>query len=150
MKKFTFNLGKVLDLRRHAEEEAKNELGRVTGILNEIENRIRKNAAAMSAAGRQRFSDISGASMFTWDAYILRLEREALLLTEEAAKAELAVEEKRILYIDASRELKVMEKLREKRAGEYRKRMFTAQTLELDDAWNGRRSAQPAGDANLA
>jgi flagellar FliJ protein len=73
--------------------------------------------------------------MVAWDSYILRLEQEAERLTEEAAQAELVVEEKRNLYLEASRELKVMEKLKEKRAAEYRKEMFAAETKELDDMW---------------
>ena len=71
--------------------------------------------------------------MFAWDGYILRLEHEAERLMEEAAQAELVVEEKRKLYIEASRELKVMEKLKEKRSTEYRKEMLAAQARELDD-----------------
>ena len=137
MKRFRFNLEKVLKLRQYREEEAKIELGKAIGVLAEIENRIRQNAASRVRAGEERFSGLSGAggavSMFAWEGYILRLEREAERLLEEAAQAELAVEEKRKLYIEASRELKVMEKLREKRAAEYRKETLTAQARELDD-----------------
>ena len=56
-----------------------------------------------------------------WDNYILRFDRKAEFLGEQAARAELVVEEKRNLYLEASRELKVMEKLKEKRKEEYRK-----------------------------
>ena len=77
--------------------------------------------------------------MFAWDGYILRLEQEAERLMEEAAKAELVVEEKRGLYIEASRELKVMEKLKEKRKVEYRKEMLAAEGRELDDMWRAER-----------
>jgi len=47
----------------------------------------------------------------------------------------LVVEEKRAQYLEASRELKVMEKLKEKREKEYRKEVFAAETRELDDMW---------------
>ncbi|MCL2191121.1 MAG: flagellar export protein FliJ [Treponema sp.] len=146
MKRFRFNLEKVLELRQYREEEAKIELGKAIGVLTEIENKIKQNAAAQLNAGRERFSGIavtgggSGAvSMFAWDGYIQRLEQEAERLMEEAARAQLVVEEKRNLYIEASRQLKVMEKLKEKREGEYRKEMFAVQTRELDDLWRAKR-----------
>ena len=71
--------------------------------------------------------------MQDWDNYILRLEQEAERLAEEAAQAELVVEEKRNLYIEASRELKVMENLKEKQEKEYRKEALAAAALEADD-----------------
>ena len=154
MKRFKFSLEKVLELRQHTEQEAKNELGKAISILNEIENNIIVNGVKKNDAVRERFKciDTSGddgpnknadtgsgvLSMQVWDSYILRLDQEAEWLEEQAARAEKVVEEKRALYLEASRELKVIEKLKEKRQKEYRKEMFTAETRELDDIWRER------------
>ena len=145
MKRFRFSLEKVLKFRQFSEQEAKNELGRAIGILNAIENNIQHNALLRSKAVSERFTGINAGSqaggnagavsMLVWDNYILRLEQEAQRLTEEAAQAELVVDEKRNIYLEASRELKVMEKLREKREEEYRKEMLAAETRERDDMW---------------
>ena len=141
MKRFSFNLEKVRELRQYREQEAKNELGRAISVLNTIENNIKQNALVHSRAVGERFSGINAAghngalSMLAWDNYILRLEQEAQRLMEDAARAELVVEEKRNQYLEASRELKVMEKLKEKREKEYRKEVFAAETRELDDMW---------------
>ena len=134
MKQFRFSLEKVLKLKQYHEQEAKNELGRAIGVLTAIENEIKQNALLLSLAARERFIGIAASenapngangngalSMLAWDSYILRLEQEADRLTEEAARAEMIVEEKRNLYLEASRELKVMENLKEKRRLEYRK-----------------------------
>ena len=145
MKRFNFNLEKVLELRQYREQEAKNELGRAISILNTIENNIKQNALVHSSAVQERFTGLNSAensgilSMLAWDNYILRLEQEAQRLMEEAAQAELVVEERRSQYLEASRELKVMEKLREKREKEYRKEVFAAETRELDDMWRDKR-----------
>ena len=145
MKRFRFNLEKVLELRQYREQEAKNELGRAISILTAIENNIKQNALVHSRAVHERFTGINAAenngalSMLAWDNYILRLEQEAQRLMEEAAQAELVVEEKRAQYLEASRELKVMEKLKEKREKEYRKEVFAAETRELDDTWRDKR-----------
>jgi flagellar FliJ protein len=141
MRRFRFGLAKVLELRQYREQEAKNELGKAIGTLTAIENEITANAEKRVDATQQRFESINtsgedsrnGIFIQQWDNYILRLEREAEFLAERAAQAEQVVEEKRNLYLEASRELKVIEKLKEKRQKEYRKEMFAAETRELDD-----------------
>jgi flagellar FliJ protein len=156
VKRFRFNLEKVLELRQYREEEAKNELGRAISILTAIENNIKQNALIRTQAVQQRFTGLTdadsggditanvidagtaAASMLAWDTYILRLEQEAERLMEDAARAEMVVEEKRNQYLEASRELKVMEKLKEKREVEYRKEFFAAETRELDDMWRAK------------
>ena len=158
MKRFRFDLEKILELRQYAEQDAKNELGKAVGILVGIENNIKLNAIKHSQAAQERFSGISASqsgnapysgntnggsgilSMLAWDNYILRLEQEAERLAEEAAKAEQVVDEKRTLYLEASRELKVIEKLKEKKKIEYRKEMFAAETRERDDAFRSKAS----------
>jgi flagellar protein FliJ len=145
MKRFKFSLEKVLKLRQHNEHEARVELGRAIGVLAGIENEIKRNAETRSDAIKERFTGISAESaagdtgyggslsMHAWDAYIHRLELEADRLTEEAARAETVVDEKRNLYVEASRELKVMENLKERREKEHRKEMFVEETKEMDD-----------------
>ncbi|MDR0316732.1 MAG: flagellar export protein FliJ [Treponema sp.] len=131
MKRFRFNLEKVLKLRQYREQETKIELGKAISILTEIENHIKQNAAQRSHAAQERFAD--PASTPAWDNYILRLEQQTERLMNDAAQAQLVVEKKRELYLDASRELKVIEKLKEQREQEYRKEMFAAETKERDD-----------------
>jgi len=146
VKRFKFGLEKVLKLRRHNEHEARVELGRAIGVLAGIENEIKRNAETRAGAVKERFAGISSdntaggdtgfggsLSMHAWDAYINRLEQEADRLMEEAVQAEIVVDEKRGLYIEASRELKVMENLKERREKEHRKEMFVEETKELDD-----------------
>ena len=143
MKRFRFGLEKVLELRQHREEEAKNELGKAIGILANIENKIKINNENRNEAARKRFEGIGASgndgfqTMILWDSYIRRLEQEAEGLEEQAARAELLVEEKRKLYLEASRELKVLEKLKEKRQKEYRKEMFAVEAGEMEDMWRG-------------
>ena len=133
MKRFAFKLQKVLQLRKNREEESKIELGRAVGVLSEIENRIRITAANRHHAAAERFANAGNAAgMAAWDNYIIRLDQEAERLAKEAAQAELVVEEKRELYLEASRDLKAIEKLKEKQEKEHRKEMFAAETAELD------------------
>ena len=135
MKRFKFSLEKVLKLRKSHEQEAKNELGKAISALNIIDNDMKQNAILRSDAAQERFAGINSGyaagtassmgvmDMIAWDRYIKRLEQEAERLVQDAARAEQVVEEKRSLYIEASRELKVMENLKDKRKTEYRKEM---------------------------
>jgi len=65
--------------------------------------------------------------------YLLRLDYTKEQLLKEAALAEQKVEEAREEYLEASRERKVLDKLKEKRQKEYRKEIFTEETKVLDD-----------------
>jgi len=131
MKRFTFRLEKVLQLRKFKEDECKLALGQAISILNKIENDIKITAAKHHNASEQRFNDAQ--NMLSWDNYILRLEQEAERLEKQAAQAEIVVEQKRALYIEAQKDLKAIEKLKEKQKKEYRKDMMDLQMLENDD-----------------
>jgi len=131
MKRFTFRLEKVMQLRKFKEDECKLALGQAISILNKIENDIKNTAVKRHNAAEQRFN--SGYDMASWDTYILRLEQEAEKLANQAAQAEIVVDEKRALYIEAQKDLKAIEKLKEKQKKEYRKEMMDLQMTEIDD-----------------
>ncbi|MCL2410300.1 MAG: flagellar export protein FliJ [Treponema sp.] len=138
MKKFNFNLEKILELKRFSEEEAKMALGLAIGVLTQIENKIKETALKQHNAASERFKN--PAQMLMWNNYIERLQQETEKLMEEAAQAELVVEEKRNLYTEAFRDLKAMEKLKEKKETEYKKIMETKESLELDEIFAARAS----------
>lgn len=134
MKPFTFTLEKILNLRKHYEDEAKIELGRAIGVLAELESRIRNLAAERYRAAEAQFSPGNGvAEIQQYMVYLIRLDNTKEQLIKEAALAEITVEEARNAFIEASRERKVLDKLKEKRQKEYRKMMFVEETKNLDD-----------------
>jgi flagellar FliJ protein len=141
MKRFKFSLEKILELRKHREREAEIELGRAVGELTEIENRLKALAVdRLRAAGERFASHNSAGEIHNYDLYIMRLDQMKEKLQEAAAKAELKVEEARKIYLEASRDRKVFDKLKEKREAEYRKEMFAEETKVLDDISGGVRA----------
>jgi flagellar FliJ protein len=136
MKKFSFNLEKVLVLRKYREQETQIELGRAIGVLSEIENRIMFNAEERFRAG-DRFSG-DGAMIRSYMLYIDRLDIEKDQLLIDAAQAEQKVEEAREVFLEASRERKVLDKLKEKRAVEYKKFALAEDTKTMDDLASAR------------
>ena len=138
MKPFVFGLEKVLDLRKYHEDEAKIELGRAVGILAELESRIFTIAGERSKAAAAQFNPAnSTALMQQYMFYILRLDNTKEQLLEEAALAELKVEEAREKFLEASRERKVLDKLKDKRQKEYHKIKLDEETKVMDDLSSG-------------
>jgi len=131
MKRFSFSLQKVLQLRKFREDECKIELGQAISSLNAIENDIKKTAVKRQDAASRRFN--AAGEIGAWETYILRLDQEAARLMEKAAQAEIVVEEKRALYLEASKDVKTLEKLKEKREKEHRKETLDYQMAEIDD-----------------
>jgi len=141
VKPFAFKLEKILELRKYREDEAKIELGRAIGVLAELESRIAALAGERARAAAAQFSPgNSAAQIQQYMFYLLRLDAAKEQLLNDAALAEMKVEEARTQFIDASRERKVLDKLKEKRQKEYRKEMFDEETKVLDDL--GKRGAE--------
>jgi len=131
VKKFSFRLEKDLKLRKFREEECKIELGHAISNLNMIENEIKMTAVKRQSAASQRFNATN--EIGEWNNYILRLDQETERLMEKAAQAEIIIEEKRALYLEAAKDLKTLEKLKEKRQKEHKKETADYQMSEVDD-----------------
>jgi flagellar FliJ protein len=131
MRRFKFNLEKILQLRKFREEECKLALGQAISALNIIENEIKETAFKRHSAASMRFVDVEETA--SWERYIIRLDQQAKQLTEKAAQAEMVVEEKRALYLEASKDLKAIEKLKEKQKKEHRKEMMNYEMAQVDD-----------------
>jgi len=134
MKPFRFGLEKILNLRKYREEEARIELGRAIGILTDIENRIMAVGQERARAAAGQFdpaNSIIQIQQYTF--YLLRLDTLKEQLLKDAAAAELVVEKARELFVEASRERKVLDKLKEKRQKENRKEFYAAETKTMDE-----------------
>jgi flagellar FliJ protein len=138
LKRFQFNLEKVLELRKYREQETRLELGRAVSDLQAIEDQIRETGAARHQAAAARFSSGNILETINYENYINRLDQQKEKLLRDAAAAELVVEEKREIYLEASRDRKIVDRLKEKREKEYRKKMLAEETKEMDDISGGR------------
>ena len=138
MKKFSFSLEKVLKLRKYREQETKLELGRAVSALAEIERNIQLVAQERVRAAASQFdSSNSAREIFQHSLYISRLDNTKEKLLADAAAAELKVEEARNIFIEASRERKVLDKLKEKKQAEHKREFYREETKTLDDVASG-------------
>jgi flagellar FliJ protein len=139
MKAFSYNLEKVLKLRKHYEDEAKIELGRAISFLAELEQKLLTLAGEIGRAQEAQFSpENTAAQIQQYMFYLIRLDSLREQFLAEAAKAEQLVEKAREAFLEASRERKVLDNLKEKRFKEYRKERLVEETKALDDISAGR------------
>jgi flagellar FliJ protein len=137
MRRFQFELEKILKLRESREKETEIELGKAIGVLSALELRIKNIALEKIEAAKNRFSG-SINDMRSYELYILRLDQTRDTLLEAAAKAELEVEKAREIYLEASRDRKIISKLKERREKEYRRRVNLEEIKIIDDLASGR------------
>ena len=138
MKKFAFDLESILELRKYREQEAEIALGQAVGELTRIENDIKAVAQEKIRVSAERFGLGYGVSeLASFDRYVLRLDSIKEHLLEEAAKAELKVEEARKVYIAASNEREVLDDVKKDEAAAYRKEAFSEEEKVLDDISGG-------------
>jgi len=133
MKKFKYSLENVLQIKKFREEECRMILGIAISELNAIENKIKETAVKHHHAASERLKDPS--KMIIWSNFITRLEQETEKLLEQAAQAEIVVEEKRALYTEAFKDFKALEKLKEKKAKEYKKEAEKEESAEVDEIY---------------
>ena len=100
----------------------------------DLENRIRSVGQERARAAAAQFNTGNNVAMIQqYMFYLLRLDNTKEQLLKEAAMAELKVEEARNVFLEASREREVMDKLKEKKEDEHRKKMLAEETKDLDE-----------------
>jgi len=144
MRRFQFRLERFLELRRWKEREWEQKLARALGECLLLENRIREigeeidairlaDYGGQNAAAGGRGVRVDIEAMMRRDQFIQRLaaERERAQVTLEEKRREM--EKVRARYLEASKERKVLDKLRERREQEYYERQIDEEYRGVDD-----------------
>lgn len=134
MKRFSFDLQKILDLREFEENQAKEELARVIAIENAIHLEL-EYIASERVRTKKSINDIFDvASMQSSELYVQRLDLRKEELLRQLAQTQLIIEQKRGLFAEAMKNRKVISKLKEKKYQEWRKDMIKAEEAVLDES----------------
>ncbi|MDX9957475.1 MAG: flagellar export protein FliJ [Spirochaetia bacterium] len=134
MKRFTFGLEKILELREYHERIAKTTLGEKAGKCTILDMELEENARKTLVAGRERFRRGGNASDYlAGEHYALRLGSERERLMKALALAEVEREKARLTYIEASKSKQLIVKLKEREAAEYYKAAARDETKSMDD-----------------
>jgi flagellar FliJ protein len=136
MRRFQFRLERFLELRRWKEREWELALARVLGECLKLEKRIAEIGAEMGASMFSVFvagTRVDIGAMARRELYVQRLALERERAREKLVEKRKELEKVRARYLEASKERKVLDKLKERRAEEYYERQIDEEFRTIDD-----------------
>ena len=136
MRRFQFRLERFLDLRRWKEREWEIALAKVLGECLLLEKRIVEIGEEIAASRLAGFVDgtrIDIEGMARRELYILRLARERERTAATLVERRKELEKVRAKYLEASKERKVLDKLKERRSDEYYEHQLDEEFKAIDD-----------------
>ncbi len=133
MKKFSYSLQKILDLRNFELDQAQMELGKVNAQIASVNKQLKSVAAQKFQATRQadELNDFS-LHVQTQDFFIYLDQRKDALLAE-LVQLEMIAEQKREVVREAMKKVKVLEKLKEKKYEAWKVEFQHQEELAQDD-----------------
>jgi flagellar FliJ protein len=136
VKRFRFRLERLLELRAHREQEALYRLAEATGHCVRLARRIQELGQERGAAYRSAPGEVGSLDLglFAYrERYLAWLEASRRRMSEELVSRENQRLEVQARYLEAAREHKVLEKLKERRAAEHRRQARIEEFNVLDD-----------------
>lgn len=134
MRRFRFNLEKILELRAFHERRAEMVLAEKAGRCAVLDAKLKVNAESRHRARTEMFASGRGLEDYrSTELYVVRLDRERERVIEELARAEAERELSRLEYIAKHTQREVIDKLKERRQAEYYRLAEREETKQLDD-----------------
>lgn len=137
MRRFIFRLESVLNVRRAREEALQEELAAAKRAAEverlTLEQRRERLEYVIAAAEKRRGGCTDPLQERTTQSYLMVLSEEVRSQQERVDAAELVVQEKNDLVVEAMQARKSLEKLKEKHLGEYRAEMAREETRQMDE-----------------
>ncbi|MDA3849879.1 MAG: flagellar export protein FliJ [Spirochaetaceae bacterium] len=132
MKAFQFSLESVLEYRREIETEWEIKLGAAVGKCNRLEGLITHLHQEEQSALNSR--DIHNShEALAWGMYRSRLRQQKEKREIELEKATSSMEVVRQGYLEASRDRKSLDKLKDKKKDEYHRYLIQQEIQQMDE-----------------
>ncbi len=138
MKKFTFSLQKILDIREFEEKQAQIELGKAVAETNRIRMELERIAAERVRIVHLKADVVSLTEMIVKEQYLTRLDMTKDRLLEDLAAAEIVVEEKRAVFTETLKKRKVLSRLKDRQFTAFRRDVQKAEDIVSDDISSSR------------
>ena len=133
MKRFSFSMQKILDIREFTERQAQIELGQAVAEVNRINEELEAVAQEKLRMLQINLKSASLNEFLVHENYMKRLELTKERLLQELAAAQLVVDEKREIFAEAMKQRKILSNLREKQFAQYKKEALVAEDNAVDD-----------------
>lgn len=135
MRRFSFQLEKVLELRRYHEQEWELKLAEVTGRVLEVENELAEWAQRrhLSAGAPVHAGQVDLEYLRSREDYVTLIDDRVRRLQSRLVGLEAERDQIREGYLEASSARKALTKLRERRSDEYYKDANREEDRNLDE-----------------
>jgi flagellar FliJ protein len=137
MKKFKYRLQALLKVKEHIERERQREhasaVQKVHQQSNELDRLDRSRDSNLSQQRDQMKENLLVAEMLVYSRYLARLKRERLAGTELLKALEEEREKKRTDLVEAAKERRVLEKLKERQLAKHNAEIEQVLTKEGDE-----------------
>jgi flagellar FliJ protein len=133
MKRFKFRLQRVLDVRERVCDEARQELVAKNATRDEEQRRLQDLQAEFLRQHVEEGGTYSASELLLVGEYQVRVKEATEQQEGVVEKAEAEAEEAREKYVTASKDVKTIEKLKEKRVVEHAEAVLKEEGAELDE-----------------
>ena len=136
MRKYQFRLERLLEIRKYREQESELKLAAATGECVRLQTEIAEMDLARrnTLAKRYEVGGVDLAYLTAGELYMRRLDARTRSNQEELVERERDRDSAREEYLAASRDRKVLDRLKEKRETAYRKEQLKQEIFEIDDS----------------
>ena len=142
MKRFTFRLQRILDIREQIRDEARQELGRRNAILAQEQSILAGLEAELNRLTGASDGIVTAGELLLTNAYALRVQKlieQQAVKVEEARQAVIQAQER---YIQANKDARALEMLKEKKRAEYDQEVLKEEINQLDEVAMQRASSR--------
>ena len=136
MKKFTFELQKVLEFRDFEKQQAEGELAKALAVETEINENLKKIAQNYAAVKARQEGSLSVQDFMAQSKYNKLLEYQKEELLKQLAQAKLVTEQKREILRECMKKTTALEKLREKQLADWKAAADYEEAELLDEVKN--------------
>lgn len=141
MKKFTFELDKVLEYRNFEKQQAEGELAKALAVEHEIEENLKLIAQQYAAVKQQMKGSRSIEDIFSQSQYNKLLEIQKEELHKQMAQAKLVSEEKRNILRECMKKTSALEKMKDLKYEEYKEQLSIEENKKLEELASIKNSA---------
>lgn len=140
MKKFSFSMQKILDLRIFEQCQAEMELGKANAEVARIQGELESIAKRKVSTIKNFDTNTDFLIQAEIQSFFFMLEQKKEKFLEELATAQIAADEKREVVRQAMQKVKVLEKLKENKFRQWKKDSLKAEELAADDIVTARKN----------
>lgn len=149
MKKFTFSLQALLHLKESLEKQERNSLAAATRKLNTLAREKDDMLARRETASQEYASKLAGGMMASetqrYTSYFLMMKEALELQDRMIADAQAEIETCRQRLVEAMREIRMYENLRDKQYQQYLQEIQIEEEKAIGDFVSYQNSQKPAG-----